>query len=306
VKAQYGEEGLLVVLKQIHARMHYSDRFTRERFNYILHALEPQIKHFTDTHLISLVGTAMDARYGTERFNNLINWGNSYYASGTDTYTNYQTMLQSVYEANGNPLGVKLTCLEALMEASQDEQVAAFTEMSALYANLFHQGEEYPILSTDPAPYDYPLVSAEGMVTLSSYPELYTAGDGDDLHESALAYCHAKRLIDDSAAGAYSAWTQDQYEDPWMVVQLKGDSEIYGIIIQNAEGSVPLTVEISPDAKTWTTLIAGRVVSEGQTINIPADGSAISKYVRVRYSNTTGGMVRLKLNKIQVYAKKRY
>ena len=89
-------------------------------------------------------------------------------------------------------------------------------------------------------------------------------------------------------------------------MQLPGDAEIFGVVVQNAEGSLPLVVEISADAQTWTTLVAGRTVGAGEKLNVSFNGSTISKYVRVRYSNTTGGEVRLKLNKVQVFAKKRY
>ena len=69
---------------------------------------------------------------------------------------------------------------------------------------------------------------------------------------------------------------------------------------------MPLTVEVSPDAQTWTPLVAGRSVAEGATLQVSFDGSQVSRYVRVRYANTTGTPVRLKLNKVQVFARKRY
>ena len=305
LKAQYGELGALAAFKQLHARMHDSNRKTRETYNYIEYVIDPQTGYFNDTNMISLVATALDARYGTPRFNNLVNWGNSYYATGSLAYTTYQTMLQSVYEANGNPLGVKATCLEALMDASKSGNLASFNEMCTLYVNLF-QDAEYPILSEEVAPYDYPMVSADGLVTLSSYPDLNLTGSEDDLHASAQAYCHAKSVINNAAFGTYSVWTQPQTDDPWVMVQLPGDAEIFGVIVQNGEGSLPLVVEISADAQNWTTLVAGRTVGAGETLNVTFNGSTISKYVRVRYPNTTGGEVRLKLNKLQVFAKKRY
>jgi hypothetical protein len=214
-------------------------------------------------------------------------------------------MLQSVYEANGNPLGVKATCLEALRAASKDGNLVSFNEMSTLYVNLF-QNASYPTLSTEPLPYDYPMVSADGAVTLSSYPDLNLTGTEEDLHESTQAFCHAKSVINNAAFGVYSVWTQPQTDDPWVMVQLPGDAEIFGVVVQNGEGALPLTIEISADAQTWTTLVAGRTVAEGEKINVPFNGSTISKYVRVRYSNLDGREVRLKLNKIQVFAKKRY
>jgi hypothetical protein len=177
--------------------------------------------------------------------------------------------------------------------------------MSALYVNLF-QNAEYPTLSEEVAPYDYPMVSADGLVTLSSYPTLNISGSVDELHESAQAYCHAKCVINNAAFGTYSVWTQPQTDDPWVMVQLPGDAEIFGIVVQNAEGTVPLTIEISPDAQNWMTIVAGRTVGAGEKINVPFNGSTISKYVRIRYPNTTGGEVRLKLNKVQVFARKRY
>ena len=306
LKAQYSELGALAAFKQLHARMHNSNRKTRETCNYKEYVLDPQVKVFDETNMISLAATALDARYGTPLFNNLINWGNSYFTAGTHGYTTYQTMLQSVYEANGNPLGVKATCLEALMDASKDGSLDTFTEMSALYVNLFQDPTTYPTLSEETAPYDYPMVSADGLVTLSSYPDLNTSGTVEDLHESAQSYCHAKCVIDNAAFGTYSVWTQPQTDDPWVMVQLPGDAEIFGIVVQNAEGTVPLAVEISADAQTWTTLVAGRTVGAGEKINVSFNGSTISKYVRVRYPNTTGGEVRLKLNKVQVFARKRY
>ena len=305
LKAQYGELGALAAFKQLHVRMHDSNRKTREECNYREYVINPQTNMFDETDLISLASTALDARYGTPLFNNLINWGNSYFSAGSQGYTTYQTMLQSVYEANGNPLGVKRTCLEALMDASEDGNLASFVEMSALYANLF-QNAEYPTLSEEVAPYDYPMVSADGLVTLSSYPTLNTSGTPDELHESAQAYCHAKCVINNAAFGTYSVWTQPQTDDPWVMVQLPGDAEIFGIVVQNAEGTVPLTIEISPDAQNWMTIVAGRTVGAGEKINVPFNGSTISKYVRIRYPNTTGGEVRLKLNKVQVFARKRY
>lgn len=307
LKAQYGELGALAAFKQLHVRMHDSNRKTREECNYREYVINPQTNMFDETNLISLTSTALDARYGTPLFNNLINWGNSYFSEGSQGYTTYQTMLQSVYEANGNPLGVKRTCLEALMDASQDGNLASFVEMSALYANLFQsENAEYPTLSEEVAPYDYPMVSADGLVTLSSYPTLNTSGSVEELHESAQAYCHAKCVINNAAFGTYSVWTQPQTDDPWVMVQLPGDAEIFGIVVQNAEGTVPLTIEISPDAQNWMTIVAGRTVGAGEKINVPFNGSTISKYVRIRYPNTTGGEVRLKLNKVQVFARKRY
>ncbi len=306
LKAQYGELGALAAFKQLHVRMHDSNRKTRESYNYQQYVIDPQTGYFNETNLISLAATALDARYGTARFNNLVNWGNSYFAAGSSAYTTYQTMLQSVYEANGNPLGVLATCLEALMDASKTGNRVSFNEMSALYVNLFQDAKTYPTLSDETPPYDYPMVSADGAVTLSSYPDLNLTGTVDELHASAQDFCHAKCVIDNAAFGTYSVATQPQTDDPWVMVQLPGDAEIFGVIVQNAEGSLPLTVEISADAQTWTTLVAGRTVGAGEKLNVPFNGSTISKYVRVRYSNTTGGEVRLKLNKIQVFAKKRY
>lgn len=306
LKAQYGELGALAAFKQFHVRMHDSNRKTRESYNYQQYVIDPQTGYFNETNMISLAATALDARYGTARFNNLVNWGNSYYSAGSSAYTTYQTMLDSVYKDNGNPLGVKATCLEALMDASKNGNRVSFNEMSALYVNLFQDAKTYPTLSDETPPYDYPMVSADGAVTLSSYPDLNLTGTVDDLHASAQDFCHAKCVIDNAAFGTYSVATQPQTDDPWVMVQLPGDAEIFGVIVQNAEGSLPLVVEISADAQTWTTLVAGRTVGAGEKLNVPFNGSTISKYVRVRYSNTTGGEVRLKLNKIQVFAKKRY
>ena len=305
LKAQYGNEAALATFKQLHVRMHDSDRKTREKYNYTSATVDAQVNFFPeDADFISLLSTAMDARYGTDRFTNLVNWANSRYTTG-DVKTTYQTMLQSVYEANGNPLGVKATCLDALLRASRDGDLPAFREMSTLYANLF-QDENYPELSTETAPFTQEMLSAEGMVTLSSYPELNTSGSADDLHSSAESFCHLQRLIDDSAFGTYAAWTQEQYDDPWIMVQMPGDVEVFGILLQNGEGALPLTVEISPDAQTWTPLVAGRSVAEGATLQVSFDGSQVSRYIRVRYANTTGTPVRLKLNKVQVFARKRY
>ena len=214
-------------------------------------------------------------------------------------------MLQSVYTANGNPLGVKATCLEALLDASKMGNVSAFNEMSSLYVNLFEDAT-YPEVSNEAPLYDYPMVSADGLITLSSYPTLNTSGSADELHASAQAYCHAKSVINHAAFGTYSVWTQPQTDDPWVMVQLPGEASIYGVVIQNAEGRVPLTVEISADAQSWTTLVAGRSVGAGEILNVPFNGSLNSRYVRVRYPNTTGGELSLKLNKIQVFAKKLY
>lgn len=306
LKAQYGEEAALATFKQLHVRMHDSDRKTREKYNYTQATVDEHIKFFPENaDFISLLSTAMDARYGTDRFTNLMNWANSRYTTG-DVKTTYQTMLQSVYEANGNPLGVKATCLDALLRASRDGDLPTFREMSTLYANLFQENAEYPILSDATPPFTQEMLSAEGLITLSSYPELNTSGSVDDLHDSAAAFCHAQRLIDNSAFGTYAAWTQAQYDDPWIMVQMPGDVEIFGVVIQNGEGTMPLTVEVSPDAQTWTPLVAGRSVAEGATLQVSFDGSQVSRYVRVRYANTTGTPVRLKLNKVQVFARKRY
>lgn len=307
VRATYGDEAVLATMKQLQVRMHDSDRKTREGYNYLSYTVNTQVGIFSEeADILSLLSTTLDARYGTGRFTELVNWGNSRYAAGSTDYNTYQTMLDTVYQDNGNALGVKGTCLESLLAASRDGNVASFREMSALYATLF-QTSDYPLASEDELLYTKRLLSADGALTLSSYPTLDKT-NADALHESAQAYCHAQRLLDNSAFNTYAAWTQPGYEEPWAMVQMPGDTEVYGIVIQNGTGTgaATLTVEISADGNEWTSLAANRTVGEGETLKVDFDGSQVTRYVRVRRANLSGELMSLRLNKFQVFAVARY
>lgn len=311
IRATYGQMGLLATFKQLQVRMHNSDRKTREEYDYIATTLSGgMLKLFPETaDMMSLLGTTLDVRYGTQRFTELVNWGNSYYSAGTEKLA-YQTMLDRVYLANGNTLGLRLTCLEALLEASKFGNVSSFRDMNVLHAALFHVNEDgtsdYPKRSEAPASYTQPLLSAEGCLTLSSYPALVTTGSAEALHLSAAAFCDGQRLIDDSAFSTYSAYTQPQLDNPWIQVMLPGDAEVYGVVIENGGEPVILNVEISADANSWTTLAAGRSLAAHGVLQVPFDGSAVTRYVRAVYPNTTGTQQRLELRKFQIYATPRY
>lgn len=305
VRTSYGEAGLLAVMKQLQVRMHDSDRKTRETYDYVSYVLtNGLLKQFSGRALLSTLGTTLDARYGTPRFTELVNWGNSYY--GGDAA--YQTMLDAVYRANGNPLGLTRTCMETLLAASMDSSGSTFREMCTLYASLFADvlGADYPVRSSEDPLFAEEMLSANGCLTLSSYPALNVSGSREDLLASAAPFCNGQRVIDDSAFGTYAAWTQEQYDEPWMMVQLPGDAEIYGVVVQNAEDPVTLAVEISPDGSSWTALASGRALGAQEVLKVSFDGSSVSRYVRVRRQVVGDQAVSLKLHKLQVFANRRY
>lgn len=304
LRATYGQEGFLATFKQLQVRMHDTDRKTRESYDYLSYMLNNALlANFADTELLSVLGTTLDARYGTQRFTELVNWGNSYYGSDIA----YQTMLDAVYKANGNKLGLSRTCMETLLAASQNSAVATFREMNDLYRALFHKDDEnYPIVSEDEPLYSQEMLSANGCITLSSYPTLNVSGTVEDLHQSALAFCDGQRVIDDSAFATYAVWTQEQYDEPWVMVQLPGDAEIFGVVVQNGDDPVTVYVEHSADGNSWSTLLANRSLSAKEILQVPYDGSTVSRYVRIRRPNPNGDGMRLHLYKVQVFAKRRY
>ncbi|MGN1325301.1 MAG: discoidin domain-containing protein [Candidatus Spyradenecus sp.] len=304
IRATYGQEGFLATFKQLQVRMHDTDRKTRESYDYLSYMLQNALlANFADTELLSVLGTALDARYGTQRFTELVNWGNSYYGSDIA----YQTMLDAVYKANGNKLGLSRTCMETLLAASQNSAVATFREMNDLYRALFHKDDEnYPIVSEDEPLYSQEMLSANGCITLSSYPTLNVSGTVEDLHQSALAFCDGQRVIDDSAFATYAVWTQEQYDEPWVMVQLPGDAEIFGVVVQNGDDPVTVYVEHSADGNSWSTLLANRSLAAKEILQVPYDGSTVSRYVRIRRPNPNGDGMRLHLYKVQVFAKRRY
>lgn len=304
LRATYGQEGFLATFKQLQVRMHDTDRKTRESYDYLSYMLNNALlANFADTELLSVLGTTLDARYGTQRFTELVNWGNSYYGSDIA----YQTMLDAVYKANGNKLGLSRTCMETLLAASQNSAVATFREMNDLYRALFHKDDEnYPIVSEDEPLYSQEMLSANGCITLSSYPTLNVSGTVEDLHQSALAFCDGQRVIDDSAFATYAVWTQEQYDEPWVMVQLPGDAEIFGVVVQNGDDPVTVYVEHSADGNSWSTLLANRSLAAKEILQVPYDGSTVSRYVRIRRPNPNGDGMRLHLYKVQVFAKRRY
>lgn len=304
LRATYGQEGFLATFKQLQVRMHDTDRKTRESYDYLSYMLQNALlANFADTELLSVLGTALNARYGTQRFTELVNWGNSYY--GNDTA--YQTMLDAVYTANGNTLGLARTCMETLLAASLNSAVATFREMNDLYRALFHKDDEnYPIVSPDEPLYPQEMLSANGCITLSSYPTLNVSGSREDLYDSAAPFREGQRVIDDSAFATYAVWTQEQYDDPWVMVQLPGDAEIFGVVVQNGDDPVTVYVEHSADGNSWSTLLANRALAAKEILQVPYDGSTVSRYVRIRRPNPNGDGMRLHLYKVQVFAKRRY
>ncbi len=304
IRETYGNEAYLATFKQLQVRMHDTNRKTRESYDYLSYMLNNALlANFSGNELLSILGTTLDARYGTERFTELVNWGNSYYGSDIA----YQTMLDAVYKANGNTLGLSRTCMETLLAASQNSAVATFREMNDLYRALFHKDDaNYPIVSEDEPLYSQEMLSANGCITLSSYPTLNVSGTVEDLHQSALAFCDGQRVIDDSAFATYAVWTQEQYDEPWVMVQLPGDAEIFGVVVQNGDEPVTVYVEHSADGNSWSTLLANRSLAAKEILQVPYDGSTVSRYVRIRRPNPNGDGLRLHLYKVQVFAKRRY
>ncbi|MEG2414960.1 MAG: hypothetical protein RSB74_03465 [Kiritimatiellia bacterium] len=289
VQTQLGQDTLLAALRRLHRQMPEGTRPTRERFNFKGTVLDRQKQLLGNERMLTLAETILDTNYSSASyFDNTLDWGNSTFGD------NFLHVLADVYVAHGNTAGLKGTVLNSIRTSSQMGDVQQFNQMCNLYEKQFAvPPEDAPrIVSTETPPFASPMLSGEGVLTLSSY-----ASDTQKFR-------HLRRVIDDSAYGLYFAETDKDTRPSSMTVQLPGDAEIDGIAIQNAETALTVEVAISADKTNWTVVDTVQLGAEATLTLAPAN--KISRYVRLLLPNVNEDSISLKLRKIQVFGMKRY
>ncbi len=99
--------------------------------------------------------------------------------------------------------------------------------------------------------------------------------------------------------------------NPWVQVQLAGDSMLSGVIVVNryeaaGEREVPLRISASTDAKTWTELATFTENKPFYRIELPAAKQLRAKYVRIERPEDKKRSEPFHLRGIMVYGKKLY
>jgi hypothetical protein len=185
----------------------------------------------------------------------VMSWGKTRFANNPKTVSQFAKALETYFMGEGTDLKVPLATAQitaGIKSASDKGDIATFelwndianNVLPELTARDLHLNDAQAAAFPEIAPFPGDLLSQDGILTVNS-----PCG-----FDKPLSY---KRILTGEKFGGYL--DTNAGEEPFFVVQLKGESELSGIVLVNRyeyvpekEWAVPLQISVSPDGKIWT------------------------------------------------------
>lgn len=236
----------------------------------------------------------------------VMQWGKARFANNPKTVTQFAKALESYFKGQGtdiNAADASVQITAGIRSACDKGDIETFELWNDIAGNLLpeltppdvHLNDALAAAFPKITPFPGELLSRDAILKVNS-----PCG-----YDKPLSY---KRILTGEKFGGYL--DTNAGDEPFVVVQLKGQSELSGIVLVNKyehppekEWAVPLQVSVSPDGKTWTEIARIEKTEDVFSIDL-ALKKPKAKFVK--FQRLPGKKDRFHFRAVLVYGKKLY